>query len=208
MLCLSGEFFEQYAQFNGIFGQHGHREEGSLTLSQDRALYFRGKGVFIGLAFVAIGSFMVFSVARQWLTGMQSRSWEPVEAVVVASDKIDVTLSGSEGRTHTVPELDFRYRYEVDGRSYESDRLSFEKNEVDVRDIPNFIRKHPEGDPLTVYYNRKHPEQAVVKRGVPAAGILFIVMPGFFVVLGPVLIWGSVTGAIVRFCEKRGLWYR
>ena len=70
MLRLSGEFFKQYAQFNGIFGQHGHREEESLTLSRDRALYFRGKGVFIGLAFVAIGSFMVFSVARQWLTGI------------------------------------------------------------------------------------------------------------------------------------------
>jgi len=173
-----------------------------------RALYFRAKGIVVGLAFIVIGSFIIFSVAGEWLTGMQSRKWQPVEAVIVTSQKIDATSSGSDGRTYTVPELDFRYRYQVEGRSYESGELSFRKPEVDVRDIPAFIEEHPEGGTLSVYYNPKHPEQAIVEPGVPTAGILFILMPGIFVVLGPLIIWGSVTGAIVRFCEERGLRYR
>jgi len=165
-----------------------------------RPLYFRLKGIIVGAAFILIGSFMIFTVGGEWLTGMQSRSWERVEAVIVTSRGIE---------THTVPEVDFRYSYQVDGRSYESSELSFKKKtQVDVRDIPAFLQQHPEGGKISVYYNPKHPGQAIVEPGVPTAGILFVLMPALFVVLGPLLIWGSVNGAIVRFCEERGLWYR
>ncbi|MDH3280401.1 MAG: hypothetical protein OEQ18_04655 [Gammaproteobacteria bacterium] len=63
-----------------------------------RALYFRAKAIVVGLAFIVIGSFIIFSVAGEWLTGMQSRKWQPVEAVIVTFQKIDATSSGSDGR--------------------------------------------------------------------------------------------------------------
>ncbi len=180
-----------------------------FCVALSNALYFRGKGIFVGIAFVVIGSYMIFSVGWEWLTGMQSRSWEPVEAVVITSGTRESTSHDGAGNAYVMNELDFRYRYQVDGREHESDQLSFKKkDQVDARDIPGFIRQHPEGSALTVYYNPKHPEQAIMEPGVPTAGILFVLMPGVFVVLGPFIVWGSVNGAIVRFCEARGLRYR
>ena len=172
----------------------------------NRETYFRAKGVFVGLAFVVIGGFIVITVAGEWWVGMQSRQWKAVDAIVTVSREAQETVHGGDGTTHKVRALEFSYQYELAGTGYVSGGLSFHKKEV--ADMPQFLQTYPVGKKLTTYYNPKHPEHAVMQRGVPAVGILFIRMPAVFVLLGPFIVWGSITGAIVRFCERRGLWYR
>ena len=151
---------------------------------------------------------MSLSIAKDWWTGHRSGRWDAVEARVIVSERSEARLSGSDGTEHLVPELLFRYRYEVDDRAFEAERLSFTKNEIDVRDIDEFIEQHPVGSSVLAYHDPRHPEQAVMDRGVPLVGVFFPMLPALFVPVGIFLIWGSATGAIVRFCERHGLWYR
>lgn len=122
--------------------------------------------------------------------------------MTVSHQSEDTVHKGRDGTAHTVRALAFNYRYELAAKDYVSGGLSFTKNEVDVTDVPAFLHARPVGKTLTVYVNPTRPDQAVMERGVPTIGILFMLMPAVFVRLGPFLVWGSISGAIVRFCER------
>jgi hypothetical protein len=76
-----------------------------------------------------------------------------------------------------------RFLYEVDGRKYESDRVSTGSSSASVRDVPNY----PMGARVTVYYDPADPELAVLEPGLRwesfIAAMMGLVIFGVWIVL-------------------------
>jgi hypothetical protein len=93
--------------------------------------------------------------------------------------------------------LDVTYAYTVDGREYHSNRNGI----VQEGYGPEPIRAHEiaaryrPGEGVTVYYNPRRPEQAVLERGLPAGGMLWLLvwlvagLAGLFMLAGGVWRW-------------------
>jgi hypothetical protein len=71
------------------------------------------------------------------------------------------------------------YVYEVDGRAYQSPNYDLHGPFVGTRrQIEQFKRKYK--DPLTIYYNPKDPQHAILKRGISLDHTSFTSLAFFF----------------------------
>jgi hypothetical protein len=61
-----------------------------------------------------------------------------------------------------------RYQYEVGGKSYTADRMSFSGGEGGEKKSESqaVVNRYPSGQKVIVYYDPKHPEKAVLERGL------------------------------------------
>lgn len=136
-----------------------------------------------------------------------ARAWPSAAGKVVVSKtearKVKVLDSGrAEG--HRFEERNFAdivYEYSVAGRKLRNNRVSIGE------DLGNFqvaetIAKYPVGTVVTVYYNPRHPEQAVLERDLPK-GLWGCLGIGTAIVLA--IVFGSAIGlhAITEFVTTR-----
>ncbi len=119
-----------------------------------------------------------------------SQSWPTTQGVVVAvSIKATTDNDGNDTYTPIV-----RYRYEVNGKTYESQRLAFGgqtsfSNNFEAED---FLKSYQENAPVTVYYNPANPSEAVLDTST-SSGRSLIFLGGFFVFIGLALSVGYVA---------------
>jgi hypothetical protein len=61
-----------------------------------------------------------------------------------------------------------RYQYEVDGKIYTGDRISFSAVEGGEKKSESqaVVNRYPSGQRVIVYYDPKHPNKAVLERGL------------------------------------------
>jgi hypothetical protein len=136
---------------------------------------------------------MLPHLARQFLTVRNIATWG---TVVEAGVSKHVDEDGD-----TVERFWARYRYEVDGRSYEGSKVSHSpygsysgKNAWDLR------AHFPEGAPVRVYYRSGAPGDAVLLKGPQGADLFFLLFLMPFDLTVP-LGWYSV----VRSRRQRGV---
>ena len=124
---------------------------------------------FVGLLVTVIG--IVFAI---WggMAVMEARSatdWPETQGEVTGSRVIHTINSNQKSKKQWYYQAEIKYRYEVDGLEYISDRLDFGtykhkyKSEVYPTGTTN---KYPVGKNVTVYYDPIDPEQAVISREV------------------------------------------
>lgn len=99
----------------------------------------------------------------------RSKSWPGVEGQLTESrihEKQRHTGKPSERTTRCCTyEVRVRYRYEVQGHTYEGDRLRVKADIFGRRELAEQqLARYPAGQPVTVYYNPDAPEQAVLIR--------------------------------------------
>ena len=115
----------------------------------------------VALFFVLIGVAMPALVWKDIMPGLQSRSWPSVTGHVISSSfRVD-----RRGRSPTY-HADMTYDYSVNSKPHVGNNIAFGFSPADDPGIRKIIDAHPKDSPVTVYYNRQHPEQSVIVPGV------------------------------------------
>lgn len=93
----------------------------------------------------------------------RSKSWPTVEGTVT-KPRIDRSRT-TKGSTIESPVV--RYRYEVDGKGYHRGKLSLSDGVTTSRfeSASSVVARYVVGNLVKVYYDRQHPENAVLEPG-------------------------------------------
>lgn len=96
----------------------------------------------------------------------RSKSWPTVEGTVTVT-RVD-QQTDSKGRINEVPVV--RYQYEVSGKQYQRGKLSLDGSVTTSwsENASSVIARYAVGKPVKVYYDRQHPENAVLEPGTTA----------------------------------------
>lgn len=133
--------------------------------------------LLVGLAFAA---FFVVPASRV----VASRWWDPVPCEILSSRV--VSHSGDDGATYSV---EVRYRYEVDGRSFQGRRYRFLGGSSSGHEgKQKVVDALPPGSTATCWVDPDDPEQSVLDRGL-SWEYLFALLPLVFVALGAGGLW-------------------
>lgn len=144
-------------------------------------------GLIFGLVFAAGGLFIFSETALPtWQSWSEMQNWQPAHAQLLS-------VSGSENQTIA------RYRYEVDGINYQSDRVYVAQFNDNIgsyhKDLFNRLQdQYRSGQPIPIWINPFNPQQVVIDRNMRWG--LFALMSGFCLVF--VFIGIVVTYAIIR----------
>jgi uncharacterized membrane protein YqjE len=113
-------------------------------------------------------------------------SYQPVEATVVSAD-IEADETADEYR------MRITYRYEVDGQTYQADRLGFgDPWTRRLRRLREEIQRYQPGTRIRAWYDPDRPARAVLQPRVPPSAwfLLLLLQPFLAVALGlGVIIW-------------------
>lgn len=142
-----------------------------------------------------LGLLLIAAVVKTWQV-REARNWPQTTGKVVRSvaETRDVRVSDDEReegyRLESRNFANVTYEYSAGGRKLRCDRISIGE------DLGNFevaekLAKYPAGSIVTVYYNPRHPEQAVLERDLPK-GLWGCLGIGTLIVL--VIVFGSAFG--------------
>ncbi|MFW6201343.1 MAG: DUF3592 domain-containing protein [Gemmatimonadota bacterium] len=157
---------------------------------------------FVGGA-VAFMGVVLLGFAAWWIVpAWDSLDWTPVEGTIVSSEvdrEIRTRRRSGGGRTsHTVWIRRADYEYEVDGRVFRGDRVSFEIEGTTNRDSARaWVDRHPAGTPVTVLVDPDDPTASVLERG---DGRLYWFFLGFGVC---VILFGFLTAKRIIVLDRR-----
>lgn len=158
------------------------------------------KGILIGIFTLLIGVLMLmgFITENQEVELIEeAANWPTTEGVITGSyvannDYADIPV--------------VKYEYVVDGHTYSSSGVGFGVNGTEGPDL----EKYPEGRRVTVYYQPGHPQRAILEPERPAnmqAYLGGILLSGFFVLLGLVILAASIEFPTSRLLQRNIDWH-
>lgn len=172
--------------------------ENSEDLAADKGKsVFRLVGVIlmpIGLLFLLVGVGSLVFGWISWKADQAAKTWPSVKGQVVGHNIEESETRDSDGYTeeHYTPKV--IYQYEVDGKTYESDRMAptFEQSYSRYEEAEAVLNSYPENARVEVFYQPDDPGRAVLKvdggsTGAWIAGILgavFALFGGVFSLVG------------------------
>jgi hypothetical protein len=121
------------------------------------------------LAIVAAGVVLVVFGVYTRVQSLRSRSW-PTAPGVITESRVDSSRNRDGQWSHTAR---IRYRYTVDGKTYNGDTISYAKGLFDGASVQ--VSRYPQGSAVGVYYDPKDPASAVLDPGAgptPALALL------------------------------------
>ena len=148
------------------------------------------RSVRASLLFGAISVFFGARSAFDYVEGNLTKNYESTSGKITeSSTELDIT---SKHHNFT-PKL--KYRYSVNGKEYQSDRISY-PNPSSMLDkfADEYVAKYPVGADVDVYYDSKDPNHACLHKGVNTHDL--------FVPLAMFLILG-ITSLILAFIKDR-----
>ena len=164
------------------------------------------KSIFLmlfALPFAGAGLFVLSLSLASVREGRENQAWTPTPARLLESNL--ETRRGDKSTTYIVTA---RYTYEVDGRAYESERVSLHSGADNIgnwhraRSV-ELKRVEREGGALTAYVNPADPRQAVLYTGARRELVLFYgAFGGLFTLAGAGMFIGGI--AALRGARKRG----
>jgi hypothetical protein len=125
-----------------------------------------------------LGAWVAYWVIGDTWRGLTSLGWAKTQGVV-----IETGLKRSHSRSDWQYSLKVVYRYAVDGREYQNDRISFPERRGGGDEAyyqRQLDRKYLVGRPCSVYCNPGDPAQSCLE---PGASVFFVVVIGFVTLL-------------------------
>jgi len=118
------------------------------------------------LPFVAVGIWMLYSIAGTLLTAAHMQSWETMSGYVIAGGY--ETSRGEDSDTYKAYGT---YRYEYKGRSYEGTRVAIDGMSDNIGDFHQDLGRRLSSaagtnHPIDIYVNPDDPSQSVVSRDI------------------------------------------
>lgn len=142
-----------------------------------------------------LGVLLVAAIVKTW-QAREARSWlqVPGKVVVSAAEVREVRVFDDDRderfRLESRNFANVTYEYSVGGRTLRNNRIMIGEDRGNFEVAEN-LKKYPAGSTVTVYYNPRHPDQAVLERDLPK-GLWGCLGIGTAVVL--VIVFGSVFG--------------
>lgn len=150
--------------------------------------------LIVGGMALGMGALLLLGLKNIW-RGLRSPAWPTTEGVV---SKVEMTSSTSRDsrsqRSTTTYNADLTFRYSVGRAALTTDQLQWGQTlgSGDPAEAVVQALNYPEGRKVTVFYNPRKPEEAVVRPGLTGSAFL---LPGaalaFLLFLGPAcaMIW-------------------
>ena len=118
-------------------------------------------GIFFGLSLGAVAGWFVFRDRRR---SRAAQAWPGTAGRILQSRVEAKTLPGDRPSTRFAPQI--AYEYVVDGRTYRSEHIAFGKVfwSLAPQRAAAKVARYPAGAQVTVYFNPRRPEEAVLER--------------------------------------------
>lgn len=141
--------------------------------------------LFLSIAFIGVSSlFLVRSVYFSVL-GSRSLNWPATNAELISSKVVSSTGARSRGKSYY---LEIKYRYSVDGITYQSERFSFGNlTWATQRDAELELQKLLSGKSVRVHYHPTNPEISVVHPGLMSSVVLHVILSSVGTLVGLLL---------------------
>jgi len=153
--------------------------------SNSWVLYFI---IIVCLIFFGIGIGMLVKLAKHYGKLQKSKNWLSTNGKIISSD-LDAQISTDDDGYQTTTYLaKVFFTYEVNGNSYESDRVNFDygMRTSNVRKPQSVVEQYPTGSDVTVYYDPENPHQSVLEKRVNGT-FTTILVSAVFIAIGVVL---------------------
>jgi len=144
-----------------------------------------------GLIFV-VGLLIVGTEAVTFSDQINTSDWEEIPATVSISEIREYEICDEDGCSiNDYPYI--KYSYFVDGESYSNDDIVlFDLDEGDYGFSPDIIDDYPVGSEISVYYNPKNPDEAVLMKGF--SGVIPVIIMISQIIIG---VYIAVTAFLV-----------
>jgi len=147
--------------------------------------------LLIGLVILGLGVTVVANNLDNFVKGWSSQNWTKTQGVVVRS-WVDEFISNRGSRSFTLGAI---YRYQVDGRIYESSKVQF-SNQLQsgdkARGEQELAKIAPARQYCVVYYDPKDPAQSCLIPGLSYFYLVFLpLLALFFLLIGGIGTWKS-----------------
>lgn len=121
----------------------------------------RYKIVFVFIAFAALGLFLAYRGGIDLYRTFSCGNWPSVGGKVISSEIRKLHKFRRENQTYRA---EVRYRYEVDGRNYQCDKISFGYySSSSLKDARDIVGKYKVGKMVVVHYDPENPGRAVIE---------------------------------------------
>ena len=130
---------------------------------------------------VVLGGFLLW----QLIKGMKAKNWPTAQGRVVDS-RVSTSYSyDDDGDRSTTYGAEISYRYDIDGSEYSGHRRTFSDfSSSNRRRAEKIVAQYMPGTDVPVYYRPDDPEESVLEPGINVVSVLFLLLPGIFVVIG------------------------
>lgn len=114
---------------------------------------------------------------KTWIMGpIEAKSWLRVPATVIESHLRRHESTDSDGHTSVTWKIDILYEYEVQGRTYRSNRYGFIGGSSSGRDPKErILRRYPPGAHIEVFVDPSDPTSAVIEPGWTLEHLLILI---------------------------------
>lgn len=134
--------------------------------------------VALGIA----GAVTIIIGVRRLLRAAASTRWASAPGAVVSSELVQRESRGGDGPAGVRFSARVRYRYQVGERTYESERVALDEVPRRADTAPRgTVERYAPGSQVTVRYDPRAPEQAVLEPGltglsglIPAVGVILL----------------------------------
>ncbi|HMD54961.1 MAG TPA: DUF3592 domain-containing protein [Phycisphaerae bacterium] len=155
-------------------------------------ILIRWKPILGGLAgtilIVALDCLLIINLIPQY----ESRTYPSTTGLIIQSTVTSQqTTSHANGFTtvHTTYGVDFKYRYEVNGRSFEATRYRYNSYSASHAWAQGVVAAHPVGSRVQVFYNPQNPADALLSTGLDSTDIILFLTLTIFNLLVAFLWW-------------------
>jgi hypothetical protein len=144
---------------------------------------------FMGLALCMIGGIFVALMARSYLRAKSMHEWPQLPCLILKSD---VEEYGIGGTVESEYRLNILYRYDFQGKSFESNRWSLRGSipKSNPSAVEEMVQMYPVGTRSLCWVNPLQPSQALLKLDSKAP-LYSIWFPGVFVIAGVGMIYSA-----------------
>lgn len=140
----------------------------------------------VAVLFLAGGIVFMWMGANRVKEAKSTLSWPAVTGLVKES-KMVTKPAGKNGVSYGASVL---YSYSVNGKGFEGDRLSVDRDWKNNPQKPlETLKKYPPGSETKVYFNPDQPGQAVLVPGATTGSWLFFIIGFAFLVSGAIDYW-------------------
>ncbi|HSM24294.1 MAG TPA: DUF3592 domain-containing protein [Anaerolineaceae bacterium] len=144
--------------------------------------------ILVCLVFIGVGLGMLIKLAKNYAKLRQSQHWNTTDGKIIFSD-LDAQIStDDEGYQTTTYLAKIYFSYELDGITYESDRINFDygMRTSNLRKQQSIVEQYPVGTMVPVYYDADDPSQAVLEKRVNGT-FTTILVAAVFIIIGVVV---------------------
>lgn len=138
----------------------------------------------IGLAALAVGAVIVLAALRVSRLARESRAYTRATGRILVSRVDELPGAAEEGGLRFQPVV--RYAFEARGRTWESDRISFDDPPGSVtqdgREARQLVERYPANGAVDVWFDPADPRRSVLVRGAASAPVILAAITGLALV--------------------------